>query len=79
MAAYLALALDLKVEPETGRVKVGRTRVTSIDWSSYPMLRFENVPDEIAVHVIDRPADIRMTDLPLTRRKVVAGLRAISG
>lgn len=145
MAAYLALALDLKVEPETGRIKVGRvvaaidsgaavsldgirnqteggivqslswtlyeevifdrSKVTSIDWSSYPMLRFESVPDEIAVHVIDRPTEpflgtgeaaqgptaaaignavrsavgIRMTDLPLTRQKVVASLHAMSG
>ncbi len=140
MAAYLALALDLEVEPATGRVKVGRVTAavdsgaavsldgirnqteggiiqslswtlyeevifdrmgpTSIDWSSYPMLRFESVPDEIAVHVIDRPDEpflgtgeaaqgptgaaignairdavgIRLTDLPLTRTKVVAAL-----
>ncbi len=142
MAAYLAMALDLEVEPETGRVKVGRvvaaidsgaavsldgirnqteggiiqslswtlfeevifdrTRVTSIDWSSYPMLRFESVPDEIAVHVIDRPdqpflgtgeaaqgptgaaignairnaVGFRMTDLPLTRERVMAAVDA---
>ncbi len=142
MAAYLAMALDLEVEPETGRIKVGRvvaavdsgaavspdgirnqteggivqslswtlyeevifdrTGVTSIDWSSYPMLRFESVPEEITVHVIDRPdqpflgtgeaaqgptgaaignairnaTGLRMTDLPLTREKVVAALDA---
>ena len=89
LAAYLALALGLEVEPATGRVKVGRVAAaidsgaavslegirnqteggliqslswtlyeevildrmgpTSIDWSSYPMLRFESVPDEITV------------------------------
>lgn len=30
-------------------------RVTSIDWSSYPILRFASVPDAVEVHVIDRP------------------------
>jgi nicotinate dehydrogenase subunit B len=30
-------------------------RPTSIDWASYPMLRFASVPDTIAVHVMDRP------------------------
>ena len=32
-------------------------RVTSIDWSSYPMLRFASVPESVAVHVIDRPGE----------------------
>jgi nicotinate dehydrogenase subunit B len=31
------------------------TRVTSIDWSTYPILRFSAVPDSIEVHIIDRP------------------------
>jgi CO/xanthine dehydrogenase Mo-binding subunit len=31
------------------------TRITSIDWSTYPILRFDAVPDRIDVHVIDRP------------------------
>jgi nicotinate dehydrogenase subunit B len=30
-------------------------RITSIDWASYPILRFSAVPDAIEVHVIDRP------------------------
>jgi nicotinate dehydrogenase subunit B len=30
-------------------------RVTSRDWSSYPIVRFGGVPDSIDVHVIDRP------------------------
>jgi CO/xanthine dehydrogenase Mo-binding subunit len=31
------------------------TRITSIDWQTYPILRFEAVPDSIEVHIIDRP------------------------
>ena len=94
-AAYLAIALEVKVEQETGRVRVVRavaaidsgqavnpdgiknqteggilqslswtlyegvtwdkTRITSSDWSSYPILRFASVPDTVEVHVIDRP------------------------
>ncbi len=94
-AAYLAIALELKVEPDTGRVRVIRcvsaidsgqavnpdgirnqteggilqslswtlyeavqfdkTRITSADWSSYPILRFASVPDTVEVHIIDRP------------------------
>ena len=36
-------------------VTFDRTRITSIDWASYPILRFSDVPDSIEVHVIDRP------------------------
>ncbi|MGJ4939720.1 molybdopterin cofactor-binding domain-containing protein [Bradyrhizobium sp. HKCCYLS1011] len=31
------------------------TRITSIDWQTYPILRFSAVPDSIDVHLIDRP------------------------
>jgi CO/xanthine dehydrogenase Mo-binding subunit len=31
------------------------TRITSIDWQTYPILRFDAVPDSVAVHVINRP------------------------
>lgn len=31
------------------------TRITSIDWQTYPILRFGAVPDSIDVHIIDRP------------------------
>jgi CO/xanthine dehydrogenase Mo-binding subunit len=31
------------------------TRITSVDWGGYPILRFNGVPDGIDVHVIDRP------------------------
>jgi nicotinate dehydrogenase subunit B len=37
------------------RVSFERTRITSIDWSTYPILRFSTVPDAIEVHIIDRP------------------------
>jgi nicotinate dehydrogenase subunit B len=30
-------------------------RVTSRDWGSYPILRFSEMPENIEVHVIDRP------------------------
>ncbi len=36
-------------------VSFNATRITSIDWSTYPILRFNDVPDKIEVHVIDRP------------------------
>lgn len=95
LAAYLAVALEVEVERETGRVRVTRavaaidsgqavnhdgirnqteggilqsiswtlyeavtfdkTRITSVDWSSYPILRFASVPDSVEVHIIDRP------------------------
>jgi nicotinate dehydrogenase subunit B len=31
------------------------TRITSIDWQTYPILRFDAVPDRMDVHVINRP------------------------
>jgi CO/xanthine dehydrogenase Mo-binding subunit len=31
------------------------TRITSIDWQTYPILRFNAVPGRIDVHLIDRP------------------------
>lgn len=95
LAAYLALAVEVEIERETGRTRLvravaaidsgqavnpdgirnqteggilqamswtlfeavtfDRTRITSIDWASYPMLRFASVPDSVEVHVIDRP------------------------
>jgi hypothetical protein len=39
------------------RVTFDRTRVTSVDWSAYPILRFGDVPHSIEVHIIDRPGD----------------------
>jgi nicotinate dehydrogenase subunit B len=37
------------------QVGFDRTRITSRDWSSYPILRFDQIPDSVDVHVIDRP------------------------
>ena len=36
-------------------VSFDTTRVTSRDWSTYPILRFSNVPETIDVHIITRP------------------------
>ena len=95
LAAYVALALDVRVEHESGRIRIRRVvaavdsgqavnpdgirnqieggivqsaswtlyeqvafdreRVISRDWRSYPILRFDSVPDGVEVHVIDRP------------------------
>ncbi|HZV21615.1 MAG TPA: molybdopterin cofactor-binding domain-containing protein [Hyphomicrobiales bacterium] len=34
------------------------THITSIDWASYPILRFDGVPDSVEVHLIDRPGQL---------------------
>jgi len=36
-------------------VTFDRKRITSFDWSSYPILRFSSVPDRLDVAIIDRP------------------------
>ncbi len=36
-------------------VTFSQTRITSLDWAGYPILRFQNLPDAVEVHVIDRP------------------------
>jgi nicotinate dehydrogenase subunit B len=33
-----------------------KTKVTSVDWASYPILRFQQVP-KVAVEMIDRPGE----------------------
>ena len=33
------------------------TRITSIDWSSYPIMRFNAVPDSVEVELINRPGE----------------------
>lgn len=142
LAAYFAVAFEVDVDRETGRVRVvravaavdsgeavnpdgirnqieggivqsiswtlyesvafDRTRITSRDWAGYPILRFEDLPDSVDVHVIDRPgtpflgtgeaaqgptaaalanaiADAtgaRVRDLPLSRARIKAALRA---
>jgi nicotinate dehydrogenase subunit B len=36
-------------------VTFDRRKITSRDWSLYPILRFQAVPERVEVHVIDRP------------------------
>jgi len=36
-------------------VSFDRTRITSRDWSGYPILRFSSVPERLEVNIIDRP------------------------
>ena len=97
LAAYCAIAAEVEVDRETGRVRLVRavaavdagqavnpdglinqvegailqsaswtlyesvsfdnTRITSVDWATYPILRFSAVPDSVEVHVIDRPGE----------------------
>jgi nicotinate dehydrogenase subunit B len=98
LEAWCAIAVEIALEPDTGRVRVkrmvaavdtgqvinpdgvrnqveggmlqamswtlfekvtfDRTRVTSFDWSAYPILRFADVPESVEVHLIDRPGDV---------------------
>jgi nicotinate dehydrogenase subunit B len=95
LGAYCAVAIEVDVEHESGRVRLGRvgaavdsgqavnpdgianqiqggivqsaswtlyesvrfseTRILSQDWSTYPIVRFRNVPESVEVHVIDAP------------------------
>jgi nicotinate dehydrogenase subunit B len=36
-------------------VRFDETQITSRDWSSYPILRYDSVPELVDVHVINRP------------------------
>ncbi|MEH2488507.1 xanthine dehydrogenase family protein molybdopterin-binding subunit [Bradyrhizobium sp. AZCC 2230] len=40
------------------RVTFDRTRVTSVDWSAYPIMRFDGVPESVEVDLVDRPGDV---------------------
>jgi nicotinate dehydrogenase subunit B len=95
LAAYLALAVEVAVDRESGRVRLvrataavdsgeainpdgiknqieggilqaaswtlyesvrfDRSRILSRDWSSYPIMRFSQVPDAVEVHVLGQP------------------------
>jgi len=37
------------------KVTFDDTRITSVDWASYPILRFDAAPEAVEVHIIDRP------------------------
>jgi nicotinate dehydrogenase subunit B len=94
-SGYAAVAMQVKVERSTGKVRVERVavahdcgqivnpdglknqiegnivqtlsralleevrfdtkKVTSLDWARYPILRFSDLPQEIAITLIDRP------------------------
>jgi nicotinate dehydrogenase subunit B len=36
-------------------VSFDSTRITSIDWATYPILRFSSVPETVTVRILDRP------------------------
>ncbi|HZO21186.1 MAG TPA: molybdopterin cofactor-binding domain-containing protein [Steroidobacteraceae bacterium] len=95
LAAYCAVAMQVEVSPETGRIHVrraiaavdagevinpdglrnqiegailqslswtlfeqvrfDRAHITSIDWASYPILRFGSVPESVSVRIVERP------------------------
>ncbi len=95
LEAYCAIAMEISIERETGRVAIrrvvaavdtgevinpdgirnqveggilqaaswtlfeqvtfDRTRVTSVDWSAYPIMRFGSVPERVEVEVVERP------------------------
>ena len=97
LGAYLALAVEVEVRRDTGRIRLvravaavdsgeavnpdgirnqveggivqstswtlyeqvtfDRIRITSRDWSTYPILRMNAVPDTIDVHIMDRPGE----------------------
>jgi nicotinate dehydrogenase subunit B len=38
-------------------VSFDEMRITSVDWSTYPILRFGSVPETVEVHVIERPGE----------------------
>jgi nicotinate dehydrogenase subunit B len=81
-------------------VTFDRSRVTSLDWASYPIITFNEIPGEIDIVLLDRPdlppmrvgepasesvwpgvanavydaIGVRLRQLPLTPRRVLAGL-----
>ncbi len=97
LAAYCAVAAEVEVDRDTGRVRLARAvaavdggqvvnpdglrnqiegailqsmswtlfeavgfepaGITSVDWATYPILRFDGVPDAVEVHLVDRPGD----------------------
>ena len=39
------------------QIRFNRSRVTSVDWASYPILRFPEVPD-VVIDLVDRPNEV---------------------
>jgi CO/xanthine dehydrogenase Mo-binding subunit len=39
------------------RVSFDEKRIRSVDWATYPILRFAAVPESVEVHIVDRPGE----------------------
>ncbi len=39
-------------------LKFNRSRVTSLDWASYPILTFPDVPEDVVIELVDRPNEV---------------------
>ena len=39
------------------KVSFDESRIRSIDWSTYPIMRFDSVPESVEVHIINRPGE----------------------
>ena len=39
------------------KVRYDARRIRSLDWATYPILRFDAVPESVEVHVVDRPGE----------------------
>jgi nicotinate dehydrogenase subunit B len=39
------------------KVSFDESRIRSIDWSTYPIMRFDAVPESVEVHIINRPGE----------------------
>ncbi|HEY3785108.1 MAG TPA: molybdopterin cofactor-binding domain-containing protein [Steroidobacteraceae bacterium] len=39
------------------QVRFDRRRITSVDWATYPILRFGSVPDSMTVRILERPGE----------------------
>ena len=53
--AFALSRLDEAYQEELWGIDEDAAHRTAFDWSGYPILRFEDVPERIDVHIIDRP------------------------
>jgi CO/xanthine dehydrogenase Mo-binding subunit len=61
-------------------VRSDRSRVTSVDWSTYPIMRFSDVP-KLDIELVDRPTEpplglvrARLRSVPFTPQRVKSAL-----
>jgi len=40
------------------KVRFDTQRIRSVDWSTYPIMRFDAIPRSLEVHIIDRPGQV---------------------